>query len=118
MKEPIHLLFSYGTLQLEKVQLKNYGRTLKGKRDSLRGYKIEKIKITDATVVAKSQLEHHPIAVKSNSETDCIEGTLFEITTAELVETDAYEVGDYRRIYETFESGQEAWVYVAKNTTP
>jgi len=37
MKETIHLLFSYGTLQLEKVQLENYGRLLKGERDKLIG---------------------------------------------------------------------------------
>jgi len=44
MKEGIHLLFSYGTLQLENVQLENYGRTLRGERDRLIGYKIEKTK--------------------------------------------------------------------------
>ena len=115
MKEPIHLLFSYGTLQLEKVQLENYGRTLKGEWDRLKGYRFDKLKILDATVIAKSQLEFHPIAVESKSDTDFIEGTMFEITDSELVETDKYEVGDYQRIQETFESGKKAWVYVAKN---
>jgi hypothetical protein len=40
MKERIHLLFSYGTLKLEKVQLENYGRILTGTPDRLNGYKI------------------------------------------------------------------------------
>ena len=115
MKETIHLLFSYGTLQLEKVQLENYGRLFIGEPDRLTGYKIEKLQITDSIVLAKSQLEYHPIAVKSEDERDFIEGMLFEITDAELRETDKYEVSQYHRILETFESGKRAWIYVAKN---
>jgi gamma-glutamylcyclotransferase (GGCT)/AIG2-like uncharacterized protein YtfP len=115
MKERIHLLFSYGTLQLEIVQLENYGRILTGMPDRLKGYRIEKIQITDSTVLAKSQIEHHPIAVKSTSNDDFIEGMIFQITNTELAETDNYEVSEYRRILETFESGKKAWIYVAKN---
>jgi len=114
MKEAIHLLFSYGTLQLEKVQLENYGRLLIGEPDRLRGYKITKLQITDSTVLAKSQLEYHPIALKSGDESDFIEGILFEITDTELIETDKYEVSQYHRILETLESGKMAWVYVIK----
>ncbi|MDO8953004.1 MAG: gamma-glutamylcyclotransferase family protein [Draconibacterium sp.] len=117
MKEAIKLLFSYGTLQLEKVQLENYGRLLKGEPDKLKGYKIEKLKITDSTVLAKSQLEYHPIAVKSENEKDYIEGVLFEIRDAELIETDKYEVSQYHRVLETLESGKRAWVYIYKIIT-
>jgi gamma-glutamylcyclotransferase (GGCT)/AIG2-like uncharacterized protein YtfP len=117
MKGIKHLLFSYGTLQLEKVQLENYGRFLIGTPDKLIGYKIEKLQIKDSTVLAKSQLEYHPIALKSGDESDFIEGMLFEITDTELSDTDKYEVSEYRRIMETFESGKKAWVYVAKNIT-
>ena len=117
MKERIHLLFSYGTLQLEKVQIENYGRILKGERDRLIGYKIENLQITDSTVLSKSQLEYHPIAVKSTNNDDFIEGMIFQITDTELAETDKYEVSEYHRILETFESGKKAWIYVAKNLT-
>ncbi|MHA7831994.1 MAG: gamma-glutamylcyclotransferase [Flagellimonas sp.] len=44
-----------------------------------------------------------------------MEGILFEITDTELRETDNYEVSEYHRILETFESGKKAWVYVSKN---
>lgn len=115
MEEGKHLLFSYGTLQSEKVQLENFGRILEGKPDRLMGYTIEKLQITDAAVLAKSQLEYHPIAVKSTNENDFIEGMLYHITNTELTETDRYEVSEYHRIHETFESGKKAWVYVAKN---
>ena len=117
MKETMHLLFSYGTLQFENVQIENYGRLLIGVPDRLTGYKIGKIQITDSTVLAKSQLEYHPIAVKSEDENDFIEGMLFEITDAELIETDKYEVSQYHRVLESFESGKDAWVYVAKIIT-
>lgn len=115
MKGTIHFLFSYGTLQYEKVQLENYGRILTGTQDRLTGYKMDKIKITDSTVLAKSQLEYHPIALKSENDSDYIDGVLFEITGAELAETDKYEVSQYQRIVETFQSGKKGWVYVAKN---
>ena len=115
MRENKHLLFSYGTLQLEKVQLENYNRLLIGTPDRLMGYKIEKLQITDSTVLAKSQLEYHSLAVKSTDEHDFVEGVIFEITDTELIETDKYEVSQYHRIFETFESGKRAWVYVANN---
>lgn len=117
MKETIHLLFSYGTLQLENVQIENYGRLLKGERDILKGYKIENVQITDSKVLAKSQLEYHPIAVKTEKENDLIDGIIFQITENELAETDKYEVDQYHRILETFESGKKAWIYVGKSYT-
>jgi hypothetical protein len=40
-------LFSYGTLQKEKVQSDLFGRLLTGTKDILRGYKTSSIKITD-----------------------------------------------------------------------
>ena len=115
MKDTKHFLFSYGTLQLEKVQIETYGRLLKGKNDSLQNYKLDKVKITDEAVLQKSGKEFHPIAIKTESQNHCIEGTIFEITEAELAETDEYEVSDYQRILETFSSGKQAWVYIAKH---
>lgn len=117
MIEKNHLLFSYGTLQLESVQLENYGRLLKGEREKLFGYTIEKLKITDLFVIEKSKLEFHPIAIKSYNQSDFIEGTIFEITETELLETDKYEVAQYSRILETFASGKKAWIYIGTSVT-
>ncbi|MBR9847515.1 MAG: gamma-glutamylcyclotransferase [Algicola sp.] len=105
-------LFSYGTLQLEKVQIESFGRLLKGKKDKLFGYKISYLKIKDEMVLKRSQEEKHPIAIKSNNESDFISGMVFEITNKELKMADEYEVEDYIRVNETLESGIEAWVYV------
>ena len=109
-----HFLFSYGTLQLDNVQIANYGRLLKGKKDTLPNYKLNKLKITDPDVLLKSGKDYHPIALKTSDSKDFIEGTIFEITTKELEETDRYEVSDYKRVLETFASGQQAWIYVEK----
>lgn len=110
-----HFLFSYGTLQLEKVQMENYGRLLKGEKDRLLNYKLDKLEITDEEVLRKSEEAFRPIALKTGNPTDSIEGTIFEITQAELDETDKYEVSDYQRVLETFSSGKQAWVYVGKS---
>lgn len=112
MKSNNHYLFSYGTLQLKNVQLKNYGRELIGFKDIIKNYKIEQLKITDKDVLAKSQQKFHPISITSNNKVDHIEGVTFEITAEELRQTDIYEVSDYKRVLETFQSGKKAWIYI------
>lgn len=106
------LLFSYGTLQKEKVQLELFGRLLSGQKDVLPGYKLESIEIKDQTTLILSEQQFHLIAFKSNNKNDKIEGTVFEITHEELLKADEYEVKDYKRINEVLESGKQAWVYV------
>ncbi len=108
----MHYLFSYGTLQLENVQLESFGRKLVGELDSLSGFKIEQLKIKAENVLAVSQQEFHPIAIKSNDVSDKIKGVLFEITSAELAKVDTYEVSDYKRIKAVFDSKKEGWVYI------
>lgn len=115
MNEKAHLLFSYGTLQLENVQLENYGRTLKGEKDKLLGYRLESLSITQPDVILKSGSDTHPIAVKSGYLTDSVEGMVFELSENELKTTDKYEVSQYQRILETLASGKTAWIYVDKN---
>ena len=43
----MELLFSYGTLQQENVQIANFGRVLKGNSDVLPRYNVDQLKITD-----------------------------------------------------------------------
>lgn len=109
------LMFSYGTLQLEKVQLETYGRKLAGTKEALIGYKLSELEIDDQEVVSKSSLRFHPIAFKTNNKDDSIEGHIYEMTQREVEETDKYEVKDYARVLEKFQSGKKAWVYVARN---
>lgn len=107
-------LFSYGTLQKEKVQLESFGRLLHGSKDALPGYRIDMLRITDESVLATSQQAYHPIAILSEDPGDLVEGMVFEITGEELLAADRYEVDDYKRIPLTLVSGKQAWVYVQK----
>lgn len=108
----IQLLFSYGTLQLESVQVATFGRRLAGTADGLPGFKESLVKIEDASVVATSGKTHHPIVRFTGNESDIVDGTAFELTAEELQNADAYEVSDYKRISVTLRSGVRAWVYV------
>ena len=105
-------LFSYGTLQLNDVQLANSGRELAGERDALIGYRIEDLVIDRADVVSISGKAVHSIARHTGDPADRIEGTVFELDEAELAATDDYEVEPYRRIEVELESGRIAWAYV------
>ena len=111
---PTQLLFSYGTLQLKQVQVETYGRLLEGEEDSLPGYELRNLTITDPDVLQKSGVGVHPIACKTDNIDDLVKGMIFKITEEELEETDKYEVSNYCRVLETFASGRQAWVYVAK----
>ena len=107
------LLFSYGTLQKQKVQLELFGRIVQGTNDLLKGYKTVEIEIKDEAVLAKSEQKYHLIAVPSNGKNDFIKGTVLELTEQELKMADGYETEDYKRISVVLDSGRESWVYVA-----
>lgn len=107
-----HHLFSYGTLQLDQVQLDTFGRLLHGTTDALIGYRLEKVRIKDPEVVAISNEAYHPIAIHTGNPNDYIEGLCFKISKKELEHADSYEVSDYKRVKTKLRSGKEAWVYI------
>ena len=110
----LELLFSYGTLQLESVQLSSFGRLLEGEKTKLYGYRVEQVRITDSAVLKASGEEYHPIVFESENESDCVVGTVFEITVDELKAADRYEVDDYKRVSVKLSNGKSAWMYVGK----
>lgn len=105
-------LFSYGTLQRDDVQLELFGRLLNGTRDILTGYKIASIKINDEAFLAKGEEKFQKTLVLSNDVADIIEGTIFEISTEELLLADQYEPDNYQRIKVLLQSKKESWIYV------
>jgi len=113
------LLFSYGTLQQENVQLSTFGRLLQGQRDELLGFEQSLVRIEDPQVVATSGKTHHA-NVKFNSRNDSrVSGTVFEISDAELAAADRYEqLAAYKRIAAMLASGKQAWVYVDARSAP
>jgi hypothetical protein len=106
------LLFSYGTLQLERVQLESFGRVLDGDDDAMPGYCRTMVEITDPEVLRKSGERFHPIVAPSTDPADEVAGKVFRITAAELAAADAYEVSDYKRVAVRLRSGKQAWVYI------
>jgi gamma-glutamylcyclotransferase (GGCT)/AIG2-like uncharacterized protein YtfP len=105
-------LFSYGTLQKEKVQLELFGRILQGSGDTLKNYKVATIEIKDESFLSKGEQKYQQTAVISNDKNDSIKGTVFEITEEELFLADKYEPDGYKRIRVILESGKDAWIYV------
>ena len=105
------LLFSYGTLQQNGVQMAQFGRTLSGQSDALLGWRSEMVQITDPDVLAKSGKAFHPIVIPGRKD-DQVPGMVFEITGEELAAADSYEVSDYKRVAAQLASGKTAWVYV------
>jgi hypothetical protein len=105
------LLFSYGTLQLDAVQMSTFGRLLQGQRDELVGFEQSLVKIDDPQFVATSGKTHHFI-VRFNGRNDSrVPGTVFEVSDDELASADRYEPAGYKRIAALLASGREAWVY-------
>lgn len=112
------LLFSYGTLQQDGVQLSIFGRLLDGRVDALIGYAKSMVEVENPDVVAKSGKTHHPIVAFTGAFEDRVSGNVFEISDAELESADAYEVDAYERVLAPLASGGTAWVYVDARRTP
>jgi gamma-glutamylcyclotransferase (GGCT)/AIG2-like uncharacterized protein YtfP len=105
------LLFSYGTLQQDSVQMASFGRLLTGRPDTLLGWRQQMVEITDPEVLAQSGAALHPILIPGRKD-DSVSGTVFEVTAEELAAADRYEVADYKRVAAPLKSGVTAWVYV------
>jgi hypothetical protein len=112
------LLFSYGTLQLEAVQMATFGRRLAGKSDALRGFELVSLKIEDPTVVTISGKAHHTMAKFTGRPSDVIHGVVFEVTPDEIQQADKYEVAAVKRVAVVLQSGVRAWAYVDARYAP
>jgi len=111
-------LFSYGTLQLEAVQLATFGRRLSGERDVLPGFAEATVEIEDEATVSLSGKKHHSIVRFTGRPSDTIAGTVFALTPEEIQSADKYEVAAYRRVSVVLASGRRAWAYVDAQHAP
>lgn len=110
------LLFSYGTLQQEEIQLATFGRRLDGQPDEIVGFVAALVEIEDPEVAADLGKTHHANVEFNGSDSSRVAGTVFEITDAELAGVDAYEAPfSYRRVTARLASQRETWVYVYAN---
>jgi hypothetical protein len=115
---PAELLFSYGTLQLEAVQMATFGRQLTGTPDVLPGFEQTLIEIEDQATVSLSGKKHHSIVRFTGRASDTVAGTVYEVTPEEIQSADKYEVAAYKRVSAVLQSGRRAWVYVDARFAP
>ena len=107
------LIFSYGTLQEEKVQLLAFGRVLNGERDELPCFERSFVRINDPETAITIGRTHYDNVTFTGRNEDQVSGTAFEITDAELAAADEYEKdANYRRVAVNLASGKQAWVYI------
>jgi gamma-glutamylcyclotransferase (GGCT)/AIG2-like uncharacterized protein YtfP len=105
-------LFAYGTLRQSNVQIATFGRKLEGKPDTLAGYALSPLAISDAYVVRTSELAVHTAAHFTGNPADAVSGITYALTDAELHSADEYEVAVMVRIEVTLGSGARSFVYV------
>jgi hypothetical protein len=106
-------LFSYGTLQQEEVQLSTFGRKLAGEKDLITGYEPSLVKISDPALATRLGRTHHDNISATGDDWSNVQGTVFDVTEAELAMADTFESQFlYKRVNVTLASGNEAWVYV------
>ena len=107
------LLFSYGTLQHDDVQLSTFGRLLQGHPDELPGFEPSVVAIEDPHVVTTTGRTHHANVTFNGRPGSRVGGTVFEVTDAELAAADQFErLAAYVRAPVILESGKQAWVYM------
>jgi gamma-glutamylcyclotransferase (GGCT)/AIG2-like uncharacterized protein YtfP len=113
------LIFSYGTLQQESVQLSTFGRRLQGQRDELPEFEQSLAKIEDPQNAAASGETHHANVTFNGRHDSRVSGTVFEISDAKLAAADQYEqLASYTRVAAILASGKQAWVYVDARSAP
>ncbi len=100
--EKIKFLFTYGTLQDERLHHAIFQKKMEGSSDKLKGYRISEAKVDGV----------YPMAEHTGNEKDSIEGIVYEIVEEHLKEADDYEGELYERISVTLHSGKKAWVYI------
>ena len=115
---PMEFLFSYGTLQLDAVQMATFGRRLTGTRDVLPGFETTRLEIDDQATISLSGKTHHAIAKFTGRPSDSVSGTVFAVTRDEIQSADKYEVAAYKRVPVLLRSGVQAWAYVDARYPP
>jgi hypothetical protein len=117
-KTQTEFLFSYGTLQLEAVQMATFGRYLVGTSDALQGFELALLKIEDPAVIAISGKAVHTMARFTGLASDLVHGVVFAVTPDEIQYADKYEVAAVKRVAVLLQSGVRAWAYVDAQYAP
>lgn len=96
-------LFVYGVLRDPRVQQTLLGRTLEGRRETLKGYKL----------VLEGGKWPFPY-IEKGLPSDEVEGIVLELTEDEMEKCAVFETPDFTRRRETLNSGEQAWIFFQK----
>lgn len=110
------LLFAYGTLQRDDVQVSTFGRTLHGVEDELPGFERSFVPANDPRAALTGVTQYANVTFTGHRESR-VPGVVLEIAEAELAMGDEYERGaGYARVPAILVSGKHAWVYAHVGT--
>jgi hypothetical protein len=104
-------LFSSGLLQNPAVQLSTFRRLLKGEPDELFCYEQEWLTLANPPSGETTDQTRYAVVRFTGRADTLVQGTVFEVSEAELVVADGAEPTEYGRIIVTLASGKEAWVF-------
>jgi gamma-glutamylcyclotransferase (GGCT)/AIG2-like uncharacterized protein YtfP len=109
-------LFSYGTLQLEEVQRRTFGRVPSSEADRLAGYRIVLTRVDNPEFVAETGKDLHNTLAPCAEGGCWVDGVALDLSPEEMTIADDYERrASYRRMQVVLMSGRRAWVYVVEN---
>ncbi|HET9440269.1 MAG TPA: gamma-glutamylcyclotransferase family protein [Longimicrobiales bacterium] len=112
------LLFAYGSLQQEAVQISTLGRRLAGETDELPRFESAVVEIEDEVLAAAMGKTHHANVKFNGQDESRVSGTVFSVSNEELDRIDQYEIAfSYKRMTALLASGKEAWVYFCTEGT-
>jgi hypothetical protein len=104
-------LFSSDTLLDPAVQLSTFGRLLKGEPDELFCFEQDSLTREDPTSSATTGHARYAVVRFTGRSDTLVQGTVFEVSDADLAAADRDQPIEYGRIIVTLGSGKEAWVY-------
>jgi hypothetical protein len=110
-EEIIHL-FSYGTLQLESVQLSSLGRVFQGARMSCLASGVPRSRSLIRTSSRRAAQTCIPSSQEAMTQPTRCRELFSRSPKPSFRAADEYEVSVYERIKVRWKSGVEAWVYV------
>ena len=101
------LLFCYGTLRQDAVQMSLFGRLVSSEPDELVGF-------TQSSIACDGVI--HAIVKRGGSGDSRVSGLVLRVSDGELEKADRYEPPPYGRVMATLASGRRAWVYADTRT--
>jgi len=96
MSDSAQFIFSYGTLQDPVVQEAVFGRRIPCLPDELPGFILDRVRIVDPEVIAKSGSDEHPILRRSSAAGASVAGSALAIEPEDVAKADPDQISGVR----------------------